>query len=68
MKTFGVIARLKPPAGYVGVWINIYKHGKYYQSGGLYKTKRHADNIAKPYRHDCVFTFVRKYDPPHTKP
>lgn len=60
METFGVVARPKPPVGYTGVWINIYNYRqKRFQAGGSYKTRRKADNVAKPYRHDCVYVFVK---------
>lgn len=63
MKTFGVVARIKAPEGYVGVWINIYEYGKQrLNSGGAYKTRKDADIIAKSYRYDCVYTHVRLKD------
>lgn len=58
MKSFGVVARLKAPKGYKGVWINIYKRGKDFFAGGSYKTRGKADDIAKSYRYDCVFTHI----------
>lgn len=64
MKEFGVVARPKAPEGYTGIWINIYNYGlgKYSrsQAGGAYKRKIDADVIAKPYRHDCVYVWVKK--------
>lgn len=64
MKTFGVVARLKPPVGYTGQWVNVYRHNKcYFQSGGMYKTRRHADIISKKHRHDCIYVHVKKVQP-----
>lgn len=57
--TFGVITRPKPPEGYVGLWVNIYKHSRF-QTGGAYRSRRQADDIAKKYRYDCIFIFVKK--------
>lgn len=59
MKTFGVVARPKAPKGYTGVWVNMYRRGKYFQSGGVYKTRKHADVISKKHRHACVYVHVR---------
>lgn len=59
MKTFGVVARVKAPEGYVGVWVNMYKRRNQILSGGSYERRVDADRIAKPYRHDCVFTHVK---------
>ena len=47
MKTFGVVARLKAPESYVGLWINIYKRGDALIPGGGYKKRVWADRIAK---------------------
>lgn len=59
MKIFGVVARLKAPKGCIGVWVNMYKHGKIFQSGGVYETRKHADVIAKKHRYDCIYVHVR---------
>lgn len=61
MPSFGIIARIKAPEGYKGVWINIYKtnFGAHVHTGGAYRTRKQADNIAKPYRHDCVYVHVK---------
>lgn len=61
MKTFGVVARVKAPEGYVGVWVNIYDYDrKAFQSGGNYLTRKEADDIAKSYRYDCVYIHIKK--------
>ena len=63
VKTFGVVARFKAPAGYYGVWVNVYrsKHWKVMrtQTGGAYARRREADDISKGHRHDCVYVHVR---------
>lgn len=59
-KTFGVVARVKSPEGCVGVWVNMYVRGNQILSGGSYRRRIDADMIAKSYRHDCVYTHVRK--------
>lgn len=63
MKTFGVVARFKAPKGYRGVWINIYSYGGKKsggtQAGGAYRRRRDADDIAKSWRHDCVYVHVK---------
>lgn len=58
-KSFGVVARIKPPEGYIGIWINIYRRGRHYMSGGSYQNRRHADMIAKRWRYDCVYVHVK---------
>lgn len=61
MKAFGVVARLKAPIGYTGVWVNFYLIGnRRIHSGGAYATRAEADRIAKSYRHDCAYTLVKK--------
>jgi hypothetical protein len=61
-KSFGVVARVKVPKGCVGIWVNIYLVGKRLSSGGAYKRRVDADRVAKSYRHDCVYTHVRKHN------
>lgn len=58
MRSFPVVARLKAPDGYIGVWVNIYKRGENFYAGGAYKRRIDADIIAKSYRYDCIFVFV----------
>jgi hypothetical protein len=50
--TFNVVARPKCP----GLWVNLYRtrDGELLVGGG-YRTRRAADDVAKPYRLDCVF-------------
>lgn len=58
-KIFGVVARVKAPEGYTGVWINIYKRGKLFQAGGSYKKRVRADLVCNDRRYDCVYAHVR---------
>lgn len=55
-----VVGRQKAPPGYVGIWVNIYKRWGNFYAGGSYRVRKHADRIAKPYRYDCIFVFVKK--------
>ena len=63
IKIFGVVARSKPPVGYIGFWINVYERKPYAKhqtsafAGGSYKRRVDADRIAKPYRKDCVYVW-----------
>lgn len=59
---FRVVARRKPKAGNFGLWVNIYylSGNKRFQAGGMYKSRREADAIAKPHRHDCIFIEFKK--------
>lgn len=59
MKTFGVIARPKPPEGYIGLWVNMYNRNGVLIPGGGYEKRVWADRIAKSYRYDCVYVHVR---------
>lgn len=61
MKTFGVVARVKAPEGYRGVWVNIYnpKYTRAFQFGGSYLARNQADNICKEWRYDCIYVHVR---------
>lgn len=62
--SFGVVARLKAPAGKVGRWVNVYKY-EYdkplrYQTGGAYPTRKQADAVANTRRHSCIYVHFDK--------
>lgn len=58
---FGVVARCKAPKGYIGLWINVYRHGssgRYFQIGGAYPNRYEADVVAKSHRYNCVYVCI----------
>lgn len=56
---FRVVCRIKAPAGFVGLWINLYGDGYgVIRPGGGYRRRIDADNVAKPWRHDCVWVLA----------
>lgn len=59
IKSFGVVARVKAPEGYKGLWVNIYKRGETLIPGGGYERRKWADAIAKTYRYDCVYVHIK---------
>lgn len=60
VKSFSVVARLKAPEGYVGVWVNIYERNGRVSIGGSYSTREKADRMSMGYRHDCIYVWVKR--------